>query len=373
MMSGTSGDGIDAVVAQVPPGDPARATVLVHYHADFEPEFRARVLSLPAASPSELALMHVELGRRLGAAARTALLQAGLQPADIGVVSSPGLTVVHLPPGPQGEGATLTLGDGDVIAAVSGCDVLSDLRAADRAAGGHGAPLVPFADALLLRPRALAAGGPVAALNLGGIGNLTIVPQAGDPLAFDTGPANMLLDGALARATRGARTFDEDGRLGRAGRVHAQQLAQWLAEDDFLKQPPPRSTGRERYGAQWLANHAAALDALSLEDLCATLAAYTVESVALALERFVPERPQQLIVSGGGACNACLMAGLAARLPGISVQDSAAALGVPVLAREALAFALIGDASLRGLPGNVPSVTGARRACVLGKLSRAPR
>jgi anhydro-N-acetylmuramic acid kinase len=230
---------------------------------------------------------------------------------------------------------------------------------------------VPWADAVLLRPRARAAGAPVAALNLGGIANITVVPPDGDPLAFDTGPGNMLLDGALAVATRGALSYDAGGALGLSGRVDERWLAELLEQDDFLRAPPPRSTGRERYGEAWLARHAARLRRARPAELMATLAAYTVEAVARALEDFVPLAPRELIASGGGAHNLALLRGLQRRLPDVRVADSAAALGVAPLVREALAFALIGDATLRGEPANVPSVTGARRAVVLGKVCAA--
>lgn len=376
LMSGTSADGIDAAVVRLG-GDatdaaPLSVELLAHHHAPFDTALRARILALPRALPAELALLHVALGRLSAQAANAALEHVGLGPGDVAAVASAGLTAAHLPPGPQGEGATLSLGDGDVIAAGTGCAVISDFRAADRAAGGHGAPLVPWADAVLLRPRARARRAPVAALNLGGIANLTLVPPDGDPLAFDSGPGNMLLDGALARRSAGRITFDAGGALGCAGRIDAAWLAMLVAQDDFLRQTPPRSTGRERYGDTWFARHAATVDTLALPDLAATLAAYTVEAVALALEQHLHPAPVELIVSGGGALNRCLMQGLAQRLPGITVQDSMQALAMPVLAREAIAFALLGDATLRGIPSNVPSVTGAKRACVLGKLSPAP-
>ncbi len=366
-MSGTSADGVDAAVVRLAAAGVVK--VLAHHHTDFEPAFRARVLALPRASAAEVALLHVELGRRFGDAALAALRQAGIPPSDVAAVASPGLTAVHLPPSSAGEGATLVLGDGDVIAARTGCAVISDFRAADRAAGGHGAPLVPWADVRLLRRPGVVR----AALNLGGIANVTVVPPEGDPVAFDTGPGNMLLDGALALVTAGAVTFDRDGALGLAGRVDEAWLAEILDADDFLRQPPPRSTGRERYGEPFLERHAARLARMTPADVAASLAAYTVEAVVLALERFVRERPQELIVSGGGARNRCLMAGLARRMPDVAVTDSQRALDIPVLAKEAVAFALIGDATLRGEPGNVPSVTGASRRCVLGKVSAAPR
>jgi len=375
-MSGTSSDGIDAVALRIDPDDNLSPTVLAHHHEAYAPAFRARLLALPEATPRELALMHRELGVRFAEAAQEVMRAMEFLPEHITGICTPGHTVVHIPPEPGAgaggeQGATLALGDGDVIAERTGCTVISDVRAADRAAGGHGAPLVPWADAALLR--AGGSGDVRAALNIGGIANVTVVPPRGDPIAFDTGPGNMILDGALARVTNGERAFDEDGALGLDGTVDAAWLATLLAEDDFIALPPPRSTGRERYGAAFLDRHAERIAALSLPDLAATLSAYTVEAVVQALNDHVPQRPSELIVSGGGAFNRCLMGLLAARLPDIEVTDSARALGIPVLAKEALAFALIGDATLRGVPANVPSVTGARRPCVLGKISPAPR
>jgi anhydro-N-acetylmuramic acid kinase len=375
-MSGTSADGIDAVALRMGPGNDEAPQVLAHEHTPYEPAFRERLLDLPRATPAQIALLHRELGERFAEAGLAAMRAAGITPSEVAAFCTPGHTVVHIPPEPGAtaeapgtEGATLALGDGDVIAERSGCAVISDVRAADRAAGGHGAPLVPWADAVLLRaPRSVRA-----ALNIGGIANLTVVPPRGDPIAFDTGPGNMLIDGALARATEGQRTYDEGGELGLSGTVDAAWLASLLAEDDFISLPPPRSTGRERYGSAFLDRHAERLSALSLSDLAATLAAYTVEAVVVSLADHVPQRPAELIVSGGGAFNRCLMGLLAARLPDMEVTDSQRALGIPVLAKEALAFALIGDATLRGVPSNVPSVTGARHAVLLGKLSPAPR
>lgn len=381
LMSGTSADGIDAAVVRIrgdgaAGGEPLVVELLVHHHAPFDAALRSRVLALASATPAEVALLHVALGQRCAQAARAALERAGLGAGEVAAVASAGVTAAHLPPGPEGEGATLSLGDGDVIAAGTGCTVVSDFRAADRAAGGHGAPLVPWADAVLLRPRARERGAPVAALNLGGIGNITVVPPEGDPIAFDTGPGNMLLDGALARRTAGRTRFDEGGALGAVGSVDGEWFESLVAEDDFLRTPPPRSTGRERYGESWLARHAARIDALRAPDLAATLAAYTVEAVGLAIdEQLGPRgaRPVELVVSGGGALNRCLMEFLGRRLPGLAISDSAQTLGIPVLAKEAVAFALLADATLRGIPSNVPSVTGARRACILGKISAAPR
>ena len=372
LMSGTSGDVVDAVALRfADPGESQGSTrpkFLAHHHADFDTDLRTRVLAASGASAVELARLDVDMGLAFAAAALAAMRLASLAPGEVAAVVTAGLTVVHVPPADGRLGATLTVGDADLIAERTGCLVVGDVRARDRAAGGHGAPLVPFADAILLRqPERV-----VAALNLGGIGNLTVVPPVGDPVAFDTGPGNMLLDGALARVSDGRLAMDEDGRLGQAGTVDAAWLEQLLGDDDFLSRPPPKSTGRERYGPSMLDRHAERIASLSREDLAATLAAYTVESVASALETWIDVQPAELIVSGGGAANACLMAGLSRRLAPIVVTDSQSALGIPILAKEAVAMAIIGHATLHDRPSNVPGVTGASRPCVLGKLSLPP-
>lgn len=372
LMSGTSCDGIDAVAVVLAggygSGECLDAEVVVHEQFPFDAELRARMLDVARAHAPELARLDVDLGRRFGAAAALAIEHAGWTPREVTAVSLSGFTASHEPPTDHGEGATLVLGNPDVVAERAGCPVLSDLRARDRACGGHGAPLVPFADACLLRR----AGVTRAALNLGGIANLSVIPPEGEPAAFDVGPGNMLLDGAIARLTNGASTYDDGGALAWRGRVDRAWLERALAADTFLQRPPPRSTGRERYGAVFLDAHWPTLGRLPIEDVLATLAAYTVEGVALALERFVPVRPVDLVVSGGGARNRALIDGLERRLAPIEVLDSRSALGIPVEAREAVSWAILADASLRGVPASVAGVTGARRAALLGRLSPAP-
>lgn len=393
LMAGTSADGIDAVVASCPPPHAAEwPRVLAHAAMPFDAALRARVLDAAhdRAGARELAILHHDLGETFARAA-----VAAREAADVALdaIGCAGVTVAHVPPSEDGFGGTLCLGDGDVVAERTGCLVVGDLRARDRAAGGHGAPLVPYADVRLLRRP----GRTRAALNLGGIANVTIVPPRGEPLAFDTGPGNMLLDGAVRRATGGREAFDRDGARARAGTVDGAWLATLIDEDAFLREPPPRSTGRERYGDAWLERHAAAIDARALPDVLATLCAYTVRAVRDALRdealRAVPwERaeaeatrdqslggpvqaaplaaPDELVVSGGGVRNAALLEELRAALePECAVRSSTEALGVAPEAKEALAFALLADATLRGLPSSYPRVTGARRPSVLGKLS----
>lgn len=372
LMSGTSCDGIDAVACELSGQHGASgrivATLVRHVEHAFEPHFAARLRSCGSAQAPELARLHAELGQRFGQAALAVRSAAGWAAEQVAVVALAGHTAVHLPPDGDDAGCTLALGDGDRVAEICGCPVLADMRARDRAVGGQGAPLVPQADAWLLRQP----GQVVAALNLGGIANLTVIPPEGPPLAFDTGPANMLLDAALRRASDGLLGFDEGGQLGLAGRVDERWLEAVLAADSFLTQAPPRSTGRERYGEAWLDAHWSHLGTLTLPDLAATLTAHAVQMVARSVALFVDRTPARWVLSGGGARNACMLTALARLLAPAEVLDSEAALGVPVSAREALAFAVLADAALAGFGGNVPSVTGASRAVRLGKLCLPP-
>ncbi|MED5330253.1 MAG: anhydro-N-acetylmuramic acid kinase [Planctomycetota bacterium] len=376
LMSGTSADGIDAVAVSFHGAHGPEDTrgggsfsfrIEAHVHEGFDEGLRRRVLALPESDLEALALIHVELGQHFGEAAKKAMEVAGWSSSQVMAVASPGLTAIHLPPSENERGATLSIGDGDVIAEVSGCRVLSDFRARDRAAGGHGAPLVPYADGVLLREE----GKVRAALNLGGIANITVVPPKGPLVAFDVGPGNMVLDGALHRKSNGAMAYDENGEMACAGRVDQPWLDRLLAEDEFLSQPPPRSTGRERYGDTFYERFDTLVESLSIEDLAATLSAYTVAAIGMAVQDHVNHQIDEMVVSGGGALNLTLMGELETALAPLEVMDSERALGIPVLAKEALAFALIADASLAGIPASLPFVTGARRPSLLGKISPA--
>jgi anhydro-N-acetylmuramic acid kinase len=276
-------------------------------------------------------------------------------------VASHGQTVWHDGP----TRTTLQLGDPFVIREAIGATVCYDFRSADCAAGGQGAPLVAYVDALLLS----SAEEDRVALNLGGIANLSILRKGVPPeqtIAFDTGPSNMLIDAFVRARTGNNCTFDQDGRLAAAGAVHAELLAAMLA-DEYFAMPPPKTTGRERFGAQFLVRYDRELSRLSLEDGAATLTELTAASVADAIAR-AGLTSARIIVSGGGAHNATLLARLAARLQPARVETSDA-MGMPVDAKEAIAFAVLGYETLRGRPGNVPAATGARHSAVLGAIA----
>jgi anhydro-N-acetylmuramic acid kinase len=373
LMSGTSADAVDAALVEWPAGAGARPFRLLAYREDpLPPALRDRIHRLAAGrvpgseTLRELASLDVELGERFAASARAVALQAGLQLAEVDGIASHGQTVGHFPE----LRATLQLGDPSLIAERTGCTTIADFRPRDVAAGGEGAPLAPFLHyALLADPREARL-----VLNLGGIANVTWLPAGGAPddaLAFDVGPANALLDGAVTAASAGAERMDRGGERALRGRVDAALLER-LLDDEFLRRPPPKSTGRERYGsAEAEALVAQSREAgRSLEDLLATLVAFTAQAVARAVREHLAGGAglARVLVGGGGAHNPALLAALAQALPGAAIEAMDAA-GVPADAAEAMAFSLMGRNALLGLPNHLPRCTGARAARVLGEIA----
>ncbi len=356
-MSGTSLDGIDAALVDVRPGESGYAVELVRFGTTpFQPDLeRALRAALPPnpGSVEALARLHHALGEALG---KAALSIAEGERVDF--VASHGQTLFH-----DGErSVTLQVGDAFVVREIAGATVCYDFRSADCAAGGHGAPLVPYVDALLFHD----ASETRAAVNIGGIANATILPRDGEIVAFDTGPGNMLIDALVSARTGGNLRFDRDGALAARGSVD-ERLLNAMLQDPYFSVSAPKTTGRERFGAQFLRAHAA-LDALSLEDAAATLTELTAATVAGALA--AEPGVSLVIVSGGGASNATLMKRLQGRLQHARVERSDA-MGVSSEAKEAIAFAVLGYETLRGRAANVPRATGARRAVVMGAI--APR
>ena len=351
LMSGTSADGVDVVAIEVDPlafqdGRPFRA--LLGHHAEAYP-VRLRNQVLAAASndfaPADLCILQRSLGDHQAKAARYLCETLRLRP-DLAALH--GQTVQHHP----ALGASLQLADPYVLVESLGCPVVWDMRRRDLALGGQGAPLVPLPE------RWLHGAGPWLALNLGGIANLALW-DGHSIQAWDTGPGMSLLDFAAQRWL--GRSFDPEGEAA-TGPVAEPLLARWLTHPYFAT-PPPKSTGREIFGEAWLAEEAETLEALPLPDRLATLAAFTAASVALEAARIQPW-PSGLrgLVSGGGARHRRLRQELAARLP-LALEDDAT---FPSGAREAVSWALLGAACALGIPGNLPEVTGASRAAVLG-------
>jgi anhydro-N-acetylmuramic acid kinase len=366
LMSGTSADAIDAALVRVG-ADPGDVELVAFREEPIEEALRARIHAL-AFGPVELrslVQLDVALGERFAAAALGVAREAGVALGAIRGIGSHGQTVGHYPE-PEVRG-TLQIGAAAVIHERTGRPVVSDFRRADMAARGQGAPLTPFfhyyrfADAKERR----------AILNVGGFTNVTFLPDR-DParvLAFDPGPGNALLDRAARWATDGAERCDLDGARALRGRANDALVEEWL-RDPYFARRPPKSTGHERFGADFFA---AARDAVlaaggAPDDVFASLAKLTVESVARAAERFFPEPAERWILYGGGAQNPALREGLRARLAPARF-DTSDAHGVPSGALEAIAFAVLAACAARGQPSNIPAATGASRAVCLGTVT----
>jgi anhydro-N-acetylmuramic acid kinase len=370
LMSGTSLDGIDAAVVEVAGGIPfTNLRVLAFHTRPYTPEERGRIANLLRVDVPlpEVTRANMWLGELFAAAALTAITAAGLTPAEVDAVASHGQTVWHIPPADGQPGATLQLGEPSVIAERTGLLTVADFRPRDIAAGGHGAPLVPFADYLLFHSSANSA----AVQNIGGIGNVTWIPRGGAPgdmIAFDTGPGNMVIDALAAHYT--GEPCDRDGALAARGRVDDALLAA-LLDHPYFAAPPPKSTGRETFGAAYAVEVRQRAEAagLSPADTLATATALTAESIARAYRDFLLPRGgvDEVILGGGGRYNPMLVRLLAARLPDIPLRTHED-YGIPSDAKEAIAFALLGHATLCGVPANVPSATGAAHPVVLGKI-----
>ena len=383
LMSGTSVDGIDVALVRIAPSITANAA---HARLDnfmsvpFPAAVRAEVLRVAEGtrvSTGDLSQLNFRLGQLFAEAALRACRKFRVAPARISLIGSHGQTVFHQGRPRRYFGAsvasTLQIGEPAVIAALTGITTVGDFRPADMAAGGQGAPLVPFGDYLLYRDNRRGR----AVLNIGGIANVTIIPKAAAPsavLAFDTGPGNMIIDALVHRFTRGRRSYDAEARMASQGRV-APGLLETLLAEDYFRRPPPKSAGREQYGTAyvekilaWGRRHRA-----RPEDLIRTATVLTALSIAAALHRWVlPRTPiAQLIVSGGGARNPLILAQLSAILAGTEIVSSEE-LGLPGDAKEAFIFAILADETVRGRPGNLPSATGASRPVILGKVCYPP-
>lgn len=363
LISGTSVDAAEAALCRIRgSGASARVALIAHVSRPFPPRLVRRVLS--ASTAQEICALNFQLGEEFAQAALEVIRAAGLRPEQVDLIGSHGQTIAHLPRALADAPSTLQIGEGAVIAERTGIPTVCDFRTRDIAAGGEGAPLVPYADWVLFR----APGERRALQNLGGIANVSVVgPRLEETLAFDTGPGNMLLDAMAQRATGGRLRCDRDGSLSRRGRPIPELLRRWLAHP-ALARPPPRSLGREMFG-EALAGPAWARHGRRPFDLVATAAAFTVEATARAYERWVFPRTRVagVYVSGGGSRNPTLMEGLAARLAPVPVRPLDA-LGFPEAAKEAACFALLASECVSNQPQNVPSATGAKRRVVLGKM-----
>lgn len=375
-MSGTSADGIDAVLAEIHGhGTAARVKQRDFVFMPFEPEVRAEILRLAgggAAAAADFCRMNFLLGELYCDAGRELCRHAGVRTEDIDLIGNHGQTFWHIPLEEKYLGhklhGTLQLGEDAKLAEAFSCPVVGDFRVRDMAAGGLGAPLVPYTEFLLYRSETEC----VALQNIGGIGNISFLPAGcglNDILAFDTGPGNMVMDAVTARMTDGTATYDAGGALAAHGHVNEKLLRRMMA-DPYIAQRPPKTTGRERYGADYVATLCAYAksESIPLLDVLATATRFTAECIAAAVRGFAPELPARLIVGGGGAMNETLMRHIRQLLPACRVMTNEE-LGFDGNAKEALAFAILANEAIFAHANNVPSVTGARHPVVMGKIS----
>ena len=374
-MSGTSLDGVDAALVEIKGSAEKTQIQLKHFiSVPFAKDVQAELLRVASQTPvAAQVISHLNfLLATLYTEAITRLCQeAGIEQSQVDLIGSHGQTVFHQSePAPfcgRMLASTLQIGEGSLLAENTGITTISDFRPRDMAAGGKGAPLIPYVDYLLFRDQQMGR----VLLNVGGIANITSLPASAtmdQAKAFDTGPGNMVIDALVRRFTNGAKTYDENGSLAAGGHVITPLLEKLLAQPFFSAQPP-KTAGREQFGAafvQLLLEHS---KAARFEDLVCTATELTARSVAAAVTRFVlPETTvQQLVVSGGGARNGFLMHRLQSALPGMKVLSSDD-LGIPTAAKEAIGFAILANETLHLNAGNVPAATGARHPVVLGKV-----
>jgi anhydro-N-acetylmuramic acid kinase len=379
LMSGTSMDGVDAALVRLSgPAERPRVRLVAFNTFPYPPEVKQWVMGVAAGeltSAGGVSRLNFVLGELFAKAALNLCRAAHVSARCVFVIGSHGQTIYHqgrpeLIPGLVGQAVgpnTLQVAEPAVIAERTGAPVVADFRTADVAAGGQGAPLVPMVDYLLLRDRQKG----TVALNIGGIANVTVIPAKAKPpdvVGFDTGPGNMVSDALVQHFTGGREYYDAGGRVAALGKVNELLLAHAL-NHPFFMQPLPKSAGREQFGRAFVEGCFLSRKRARFEDLLRTSLELTARTIGDALARFVfPGRKiDRLIVSGGGAHNRLLMKRLAELLPHLTVELSDR-YGLPVDAKEAIAFAILADRTLHGLPGNLPSVTGARRAVVLGKI-----
>jgi anhydro-N-acetylmuramic acid kinase len=373
IMSGTSLDGIDVAIVDIGEAGPAATPdwKLVAFHTrEMEPARRAAIHSaIHHGNSQDLCRIHAQLGEWFAEAVIEACEASDIDITSLDLVGSHGQTIWHEPPTANERGATLQLGDAATIAERTGVDVVSDFRTRDVAAGGEGAPLVPWVDRFLFAQPEQAR----VLLNIGGIGNLTRVPPRGSSeqlIAFDTGPGNALMNVAVEIASDGKEHFDRDAERARRGKVDQRVLEELLAHPYFSR-VPPKSTGREAFGRPFLDELLARHPHLreNTDALLATLATLTARTIADAIKRWVtPHGVSEVVVTGGGARNPMLMELLAEYLQPVAVQDGAV-LGVDPDAKEAVAFAVLAWAHLKGRPANEPAATGARGPRILGSFT----
>ena len=372
LMSGTSADGVDAALIELSGRRGVRVEAFATY--PYPPKLRRHVLHLAGAETArvdDICRLNFALGEVFADAVVRLADESGTALAGIDLVGSHGQTIRHLPEpsrlATRRVRSTLQIAEPAVIARRTGITTVADFRPGDIAAGGHGAPLVAYVDWLLLTGRTRSR----AVQNIGGIANVTYLPPAAtldDVVAFDTGPGNMVVDHLVGRITNGRRRFDRNGRLAAGGEVSGPLLKE-LLRHPYIRRHPPKTCGREQFGAEF--SDALFEDALAggigAEDAIATATAFTAETICRAYRRFLPAAPEEVILCGGGAANPTLVSMLRERLGEVKLSHSDE-YGLPADAKEAVAFAVLACETIRGRASNVPAATGAAAPAVLGKI-----
>jgi anhydro-N-acetylmuramic acid kinase len=370
-MSGTSADGIDAVLTRISgSGLSTKVEQLGFYFQPFDDATRQAILTLcggESGGTREVCLMSTHLGRLYAQAVRGLLEETGTPQVDL--IGNHGQTVWHIPEAEPYLGTTvrgtLQIGDPSYLAEEFGCPVVSDFRIRDMAAGGLGAPLVPYTEFLLYRSETE----DVALQNIGGIGNITLLPagcELHEVTAFDTGPGNMVMDALVMKITDGKMGYDDGGRLAASGKV-IPELLQWMMQDPYLKKQPPKTTGREYFGAEYVEKLLSFGD-YQLVDILTTATAFTAHTIAYSLRHFAARLPARLVVGGGGSRNPTLLGFMQEALPEVLVQTQED-LGLDSDAKEAVAFAILANEALFGICNNAPSATGASHGVVMGRIN----
>jgi len=354
IMSGTSLDGIDVAIVDI---DGRSIRTVAFRTTPYSAAIRRAILDVSdtATNTSSISRLSFRLGELYAKAVLETCRRGGVPVSSIHLIGCHGQTIYH-----ESGRNTLQIGEAAVVAERTGIPVVSDFRTRDIAAGGKGAPLVPFVDHLLFHDRSRNR----VALNIGGIANISVLPKKGDVLAFDTGPGNMVIDALVAIHTQGKQKFDRGGRIAAAGRVNDKLFGK-LLQDPYYRERPPKSAGREQYGNEFLSR--LLKSKTPLPDLIATATLLTSATIAIGIERFAGDSGE-VIASGGGAHNPQIMGHLAAFLPKVAIATSAD-FGIDVDAKEAVAFAILAHRTWWRKPSNLPSATGAGRAVILGKIS----
>jgi len=370
-MSGTSADGVDVAIIDIA----GRKVQLRAFEVfSYPPALRREILRLcrpESARLDDICHYNFFLGEVLADSVIKLCSKTGISLASLDLIGSHGQTIYHNPRGRsygrRTIGSTLQIGEPSVIAQRTGITTVADFRPRDMAAGGQGAPLVPYADYVLLGHNRLSR----AVQNIGGIANVTFLPggcKSDEISAFDTGPGNMVIDGIIRLATGGKRNFDRGGKMAAQGVVDNKLLAEML-KHPFLRRRPPKSTGREEFGAAFAEQiyRRGARKKLPDADVVATATAFTARNIARAYRKFLPAMPDEMILCGGGAHNSTLVEMLRSELADVKML-STDDFGINVDAKEAVSFAILAWATLQGIANNVPGATGAEQSVVLGKI-----